>query len=120
MAQRDEMQGVQGYSVSETQNLALGQAGSIYIAGVTNAVTPPAGSVFVAIQVVTAATFDSGTDGLRGENDDNFPSTVGTSTDIDANGGAVVDSVSFPAGITIYGRWTSILLDAGSVIAYVG
>ena len=120
MAQKDELQGVQGYTVSETQNLALGQAGSIYIAGTTNAVTPPLGNVFVAIQVVTAATFDSGVTGLVGENDNNFPSTTGTGTDIDSDGGAVVDSVSFPAGLTIYGRWTSILLDAGSVIAYVG
>jgi hypothetical protein len=119
MAQKDELKGLSSYSIGEAQNIALGQSGSIFVNGTTNAVTPPAGSVFVAIQIVGEAVFDSGTDGLIGENDEAFPSTVGTSQDIDSDGGAVVDSITFPAGLTIYGRWVSFKLDSGSVIAYI-
>ena len=78
--------GLQKYTVQESQNIGLGQAGSIFVNGTTNAVTPPEGSVFVAITIIDDAVFDSGTSGLIGENDNLFPSTVGTGTDIDANG----------------------------------
>ena len=38
----------------------------------------------------------------------------------EGSGGIVVDSVTFPKGITIYGRWTAIDVASGKVIAYVG
>jgi len=30
------------------------------------------------------------------------------------------DGITFPAGMTIYGRWTAFELNSGSCIAYVG
>ena len=33
---------------------------------------------------------------------------------------AIDASNSFPAGVTIFGRWTEIDLDAGMLIAYIG
>ena len=114
----------------------FGQMGSILITGNTNAVTiiggddtdaTPASNVnrttkvFVAITFLEDTVFDSSnTEGLIPQEAENFPSSTGTSTDIDANGGAVTDGVTFPKGLTIYGRWTSILLDSGKCIAYVG
>ena len=103
-----------------SKGAALGQLGAIYISGTTNDVTPADGTVFVAITFIEDTVFDAGTAGLIGEDDTKWPSTVGTGTAIDANGGAVVDSVIFPAGLTIYGRWTSIKIDSGKIIAYVG
>ena len=58
--------------------------------------------------------------GLTPAEAQNFPSSSGTSTDIDADGGSVVDSETFPKGVTIYGRWTGFKLASGRVIAYVG
>jgi len=32
----------------------------------------------------------------------------------------VVDSVTFPKGVTIYGRWTEIDVASGTIVAYQG
>ena len=32
----------------------------------------------------------------------------------------VVDSVTFPKGCTIYGRWTEIDVNSGTIVAYQG
>tara|TARA_R100001509_G_scaffold55687_1_gene30715 strand:- start:1192 stop:1563 length:372 start_codon:yes stop_codon:yes gene_type:complete len=115
-------------------NYGFGQMGSIHAAG-TEAVTiiggldsdgTPAGNtnrttkVFVAITFLEDTVFDSGASGLVPQEAQNFPSSNGNSTDIDANGGDVVDSETFPKGVTIYGRWTGFKLASGRVIAYVG
>jgi hypothetical protein len=42
---------------------------------------------------------------------------IGTGT---GNGQAVDSSNVFPAGMTIYGRWTTITLASGAIIAYQG
>ena len=118
-----------------SQNVAygFGQMGSILITGTTNAVTiiggldsdgTPASNVnrttpvFVAITFLEDTVFDNA--GLTSEDNTMFINDTVASTGIDANGGAVTDSVTFPKGITIYGRWTSILLDSGKCIAYLG
>jgi hypothetical protein len=113
---------------------AFGQMGSIHAAG-TEAITiiggldsdsTPASNVnritkvFVAITFLEDTVFDSGNDGLVAAEDQNFPSSQYTSTSIDADGGDVVDSETFPKGVTIYGRWTGFKLASGRVIAYVG
>jgi len=107
-------------------NYGFGQMGSIHAAG-TEAITiiggldsdgTPAGNtnrttkVFVAITFLEDTVFDSGTDGLVPQEAQNFPSSNGNSTDIDADGGDVVDSETFPKGVTIYGRWTGFKLAA--------
>ena len=49
-----------------------------------------------------------------------YPSTQYTGTDIDGDGGAVADSVTFPQGMTIFGRWSGFKLASGKVIGYIG
>jgi len=44
----------------------------------------------------------------------------GSETVDEGSGGKVVDSVTFPKGIVIYGRFTEIDVDSGSVVAYIG
>ena len=111
---------VNNYAVNEAQNIALGQSGSIFVTG-TTAVTCGAGTgVFVAIQFIEDTVFASGLGGLSAEVGQLFPSDTGTGTSIDSDGGAAIDSVTFPAGLTIYGRWTGFTLASGKVIAYVG
>ena len=119
---------------NDPTDYAFGQLGSIHVRG-TNAVTliggddtnaTPAGNtnritkVFVAITFLEDTTFNTGASGLVPADSQNFPSSDGASTDIDADGGVAVDSETFPKGVTIYGRWTGFQLATGGVIAYVG
>ena len=117
----------------------FGQMGSIHAAG-TEAITIIGGAdtdstpasnvnrttkVFVAITFLEATVFDSGTAGLVASTDVDgtqqlFPDSTNTCTSIDADGGDVVNSETFPAGLTIYGRWTGFQLASGRVIAYIG
>ena len=107
-------------AVIEAQNLALGQAGSILVTG-TTAVTCGVGSgVFVAIQFLEDTVFASASGGLVAETEQLFPDDAGTGTLIDADGGAATGSEVFPKGVTIYGRWTTVDLVSGLVVAYLG
>ena len=121
-------------AVNSTEvSYGFGQMGSILITGTSNAVTiiggrdtdsTPASNVnrtdkvFVAITFLEDTVFDNA--GLTSDDNTMYPNDTVASTGIDADGGAVTDGVTFPRGITIYGRWTSILLDSGKCIAYVG
>ena len=105
------------YATNEAQNIALGQGGSIFVAG-TSAISALNG-VFVAIQFIEDTVFASASGGLVAETEQLFPDDAGTSTIVSANG-AAIDGESFPAGLTIYGRWTGFTLASGKVIAYVG
>ena len=110
--------GLHNMSVQEAQNASLGQAGAILHTG-TDTITAPTGSVFVAIQFLEDTIFNS-TDGLHAQDDNYWPNSQQGALSIDSDGDAV-DSVTFPAGMTIYGRWDSFILTAtGSVIAYLG
>jgi len=106
------------YSVVDSQNVALGQKGAIFVNG-TTAVTSSSG-VFCAIQFIEDTVFDSGTGGLIAESTQKWPDSTGTGTAIDADGGAVTDSETFPQGMTIFGRWTGFTLASGACVAYVG
>ena len=109
------------FSVVESGNVSLGQAGSIFVSG-TDLVTATSGA-FVAIQFLEDTIFNSSdTQGLIPEESQSFPSSVtsATSTDVSAAGGSIVDGETFPQGITIYGRWTKFQLASGLVIAYLG
>lgn len=112
---------------NNTIEYGFGQMGSILITGDTNAVTcrdvanttfKANNAVFVAIQFLEDTVFDNA--GLTSEDNNIYINDTVASTSIDANGGAVTDGITFPKGLTIYGRWTSILLDSGKAIAYIG
>ena len=117
----------------------FGQLGSAFNDG-TAAMEPPIGKVFVAITMLENTTFDTSA-GLVADNNNNigleYIGTVfardadGTANDAAhdelsptagvGRGGVVVDvSNTFPKGVTIYGRWTSINPASGSFVAYIG
>ena len=107
---------IRKYSVIEAQNTALGQAGSILIDySTTDADAEPLFGVFVAIQFIEDTTFGT----LTAETDEMYPSSGGTSSKIDADAGSAATAVTFPQGMTIFGRWTKINLASGACIAYV-
>jgi len=104
----------------------LGQAGSAYIA-TGDPVNPPLNQVFVAITMVTDTQFDN-SGGLIAEDAEKYMNTEdaahdlgnGNETSVEGTGGQELTDVVFPAGMTIYGRWTEIELTSGSCIAYIG
>jgi len=103
-------------TVNELMQQRLGQNGSI-IAKTGNNVAS-GGHVFVAITFITASVFESGSTGLVAETTYQYPSSTAGSTLI-VSGSEEVDGITFPAGMTIYGRWTAFELNSGSCIAYV-
>ena len=114
----------------------FGQLGSVFNDG-SSAIKPPTGKVFVAVTMVEATTFDDH-GGLVAQQDSaganlEYISTedasgtaqtahdAGSPTTSTGSGGVVVDSSnSFPAGLTIFGRWTEINPTTGMIIAYIG
>ena len=115
----------------------FGQLGSAYTTSSSDAIKPPTGKVFVAITMLADTVFDS-TGGLVADNPtvrtavattavagvyigtEKAANDLATATTDEGTGGKVVDSVTFPKGVTIYGRWTEIDVNSGGVVAYIG
>ena len=114
------------------------QMGIAYTTASSDAIKPPTGKVFVAVQILEDTVFDS-SGGLVAEQRVNNTITGsvtnnvyigteaaandlagGSETVDEGSGGKVVDSVTFPKGIVIYGRFTEIDVNSGSVVAYIG
>ena len=90
--------------------------GSAYSTASSAAITPTAGHVWVAITMLSDSVFDSGS-GLVAESATTYVNTEGIGA---GAAGLVVDSVTFPKGVTIYGRWTEIDVSSGTIVAYQG
>ena len=99
------MASISKYTVSESNNVALGQAGCLFEDG-TDAIT---GKKIIGIQFLEDTTFTTLTP--------DSSSHIGTSG---GNGDAIDSSNTFPQGITVFGRWTGFTLASGSVVAYLG
>ena len=127
----------------------FGQLGSSYITGnATDAIKPPTGKVFIAITFLQDTIFED-SEGLVAERinvpgantsvpsvqtGDVYISTEQPANDLaggsetvdEGSGGLIIggtteaDAVTFPRGVTIYGRWTSMQTYSGACIAYVG
>ena len=109
------------YTVQESNNLAIGQGRSMFVDTIGQDVTPPTGTVFIAIQCVNDTRFTElsavdntqcyGTDGVDAAVSGVYAGGVGD---------RVPSAVTFPAGTVIYGRWKQFDLANGIVIAYCG
>ena len=111
----------------------FGQMGSAFT-DEDAAVTPPAGRVIVAITFLEETTLTALTpatdmllDGTTGADLAGSAISFGSTTAKAVNGGnaAEIDSATkFPAGLTIYGRWSSVDPSAasttGGIICYFG
>ena len=102
-----------------TMNVA-GQMGSILVNDTTAVTCGVAGGTFVAIYMLTDTVFNSGAGGLSSAISQSFLDDTETSTNIDADAGTAIDGITFPAGMTLYGKYSGFTLASGSVIAYVG
>mgnify|MGYP003678713453 CR=1 FL=1 len=108
----------------------FGQLGSVHIHHtIGSSVTPPDGMVIVAITMIGATTFDiltadTSNSVVYGGTESNNAYFGITNGNTNGNGEIVDSSISFPAGMTIYGRWSVLSLAAqdttGGIIAYFG
>tara|TARA_R100000808_G_C2129741_1_gene139174 strand:+ start:319 stop:636 length:318 start_codon:yes stop_codon:yes gene_type:complete len=103
------------YTTQESMNIQLGQHGAAFNNG-TDALTPPDGLVIVAIQMCENGTSFSA---LVSENSTQWFNTAAAAHS-DTNGDTFEAALTFVQGFTMYGRWTSATLDAGSAIYYFG
>ena len=103
------------YTVVESQNSGLGQAGSVFCDSTDN-ITPSSG-VFVAITVIDDVTFTTLT-----PEDGAGEKFIGTGTASTSGSGTLfIDTGNtFTTGTTIFGRWSSITLNGGTIVAYIG
>ena len=112
------------YWLVEAGNLGFGQVGSLFL-DASGAASPPTGLMFIAITFLEDSIFDA-SGGLVSEDENQYANTQaaahneadGSETTTQGSGGLQIDaSNTFPAGVTIYGRWTEIDLNGGSVVA---
>tara|TARA_R100000988_G_scaffold40022_1_gene19832 strand:- start:994 stop:1398 length:405 start_codon:yes stop_codon:yes gene_type:complete len=122
----------------------FGQLGSVYTTASSDAIKPPTNKVFVAVTMLSDTIFDDA-GGLVAEQrvNNTITSSVtnnvyigteaaandladGSETVDEGSGGVIIggtteaDAVTFPKGMTIYGRYTEIDVYSGAVIAYIG
>ena len=92
------------FTVAEAQNAALGQSGAKFISD--NAEHT---GTFVAIQCIEDTIFATLT-----------PADTTYGYGVGSYNGNTMASITIPAGTVIYGRWKTIDLTSGKVIAYRG
>ena len=103
------------YSVVEASNIQLGQAGSAFLK-TDGQYTPPSGLKIIMITMLTDVEFSELTASDTTQNFGTSAVSPGTAGDTLAN------SDTFPAGVTIFGRWDSCELETtgDKVIIYFG
>ena len=116
----------------------FGQLGSMFTDTANNQINPPTGKVFVAITFLADTQLEllgTNAGGLTADTSDPNIQYVGTdvaahdltdgnATTTEGELGQIIDNANtFPAGVTIYGRWTSVEIGngkTGALIAYIG
>tara|TARA_R100000808_G_scaffold14732_1_gene34596 strand:- start:722 stop:1024 length:303 start_codon:yes stop_codon:yes gene_type:complete len=97
------------YSVVESGNIGLGQVGSALLDDGESAASLGENSI-VALTMLEDTTFTTLTQANA--------SITGTGTS--THGNSVVNTDVFPAGVTVYGRWSAVTVNAGLCVAYLG
>ena len=115
-----------------------GQLGSVFCDTADTPIKPPTNKVFIAITFIADTKLEilgTNAGGLTADTSNPAIEFVGTDvaahnlgagneTLTEGSGGAIIDNGNtFPAGVTIYGRWTSIEIangQTGAFIAYIG
>ena len=98
------MASINKYTVNESSNVALGQAGAKFISD-----TESHSGTFVAITMLEDTVFNALT-----------PTDTTKGYGVGSYNGNTMASETIPQGVTIYGRWSTIDLTSGLVIAYIG
>jgi len=115
-----EQGGIQHFTVQEAGNVNLGQGGSVFLDTDSTVFTPTKG-VVIAITALNSMQFDV----LTAEDSSKYFGVSGLGAAGDGwenKGDALTTSDSIPAGLTIYGRWTSVSVKDNNdkCICYIG
>ena len=112
-------------SANLDNGVLIGALGSTYSRTATT-IKPPTGMVIAAITFLSDNTLTT----LTAENPDKFFNLAhaanslsgGSETVDEGSGGTTASGVDYPAGITIYGRWTTVVPEASGqgIICYFG
>tara|TARA_R110002050_G_scaffold150543_1_gene277340 strand:- start:2619 stop:2966 length:348 start_codon:yes stop_codon:yes gene_type:complete len=100
----------------------FGQMGSVY--ATTTQIYPPKGMVIVAITAITSTALTTLTDARQGtiqgidmaNASHNITDVADITTDEGSGGGTFGGAV--PAGVTLFGRWTTVKAGSGTYVAY--
>jgi len=84
----------------------------------TGAFTPPTGKVIVAVQFISDSTITTLT--AINDGDEAYFGTGTQTANNGANSEAIDSGNTFPAGVTVFGRYSALTLATGSAIAYFG
>ena len=102
----------------------FGQMGQILVTGTSlvtsNEETGMSKARFVALTFIEDTVFDSDTEGLSAETSTQWLDSTGRGDMFESANAATTDGITFPKGMTIYGRWTGFKLASGKVVAYIG
>ena len=103
------------YSLGDAAMIQLGQLGSAFLDDDGTTFSPSDGNVVVAITMVTDCGFD---DLIAEGGTGTYFNTAGAG----AGGNTLHENDTFPAGLTIYGRWTDVLVKTSGqqCICYLG
>ena len=99
----------------------FGQLGSAHTQTAANIITPPSGKVIIAVTFLDNLALSALTPVQVYDTDTYFGYTATANT---AGSSEILDtSVTFPKGLTIYGRWSDVSLNANSdhgILIYFG
>ena len=109
--------GINTYSVHEAQNAQLGQGGSALVSG-EDEVAVPEGKTIIAITFLEDTKFEA-SGGLVAEDSARWANSQTAASKTVTDNDSVSGTELFSAGITIYGRWTSVHLASGLVMLYI-
>tara|TARA_R100000808_G_C2143379_1_gene151168 strand:+ start:1235 stop:1624 length:390 start_codon:yes stop_codon:yes gene_type:complete len=126
-------------NIDDLYKRGFGQLGSVFADSANGKITPPTNKVFLAITFVADTqleTLSVNAGGLTADTSNDSIEYIGTDvaahnatagsgeTAITGGGGVAIDgNNTFPAGLTIFGRWTSVEIKnggSGALIAYIG
>ena len=119
-------------SLHDLASGAFGQNGSVFINSQATVKPNDPDQYFHAITFVTNTQFQNNADGLVSNVSERATRTTTTSalTDVSMSfnstnggelgtGGSPTGTIVFPAGLTIYGRWSQVKLQSGQCVAYL-
>ena len=102
--------GLHKYSVVESGNVGLGQAGSAVLDNAEAISNLATNDVVIAITLLEDTTFTTLTQS----------SAAITGTGTSTYGNSIATTDVFPAGVTIYGNWSAVTALVGLCICYIG
>ena len=101
------MANINQYTVKESGNLGLGQVGSAVLDSAESGTSLGTVVAITMLEDTTFTTLTQSNAAITG---------TGTST----HGNSIASTDIFPAGVTIYGSWSAVTVNAGLCIIYLG